>query len=229
MNFFRRHWYEVGAVVAVIATVWLVVGWQDMGVLQRLLLLNFIVILIHQYEEYGWPGGLPAIINLAMRNSPTPDRYPLNQNSAMIINVGAAYTFYLIPVFFGHVIWLGLAPVLFGLTQFLGHGIVFNRKLRSIYNPGLAAVTLGHVPIGIYYIYYIYYIQTHGLATIWNWVIAVVYMLVFTWVALVKMTYTWLADRESPYVFDEVEMRRFNVPEKLARLSRPTRQEGRER
>jgi len=226
MQFFRRHWYEGGGVVAIIASIVLIALWRDVGVLQRLLWLNFIVILVHMYEEYGWPGGLPAIINWGISNSPTPDRYPLNQNSAMIINVGAAYTFYLIPVFFGHVIWLGLAPVLFGLTQFLGHGIVFNRKLRSIYNPGLAAVTLGHVPIGIYYIYYI---QTHGLATVWDWAIAVVYMLVFTWVALVKMTYTWLADRESPYVFDEVEMRRFNVPEKLARLSRPTQQQGKER
>lgn len=57
MSFFRRHWYDVGAVVAAVATISLIAGWQDMSVLRRLLALNFIALLIHQYEEYGWPGG----------------------------------------------------------------------------------------------------------------------------------------------------------------------------
>src|SRR5881227_2165940 len=100
MCFFRRHWYDVGLVVALLASVALVVLWRDMDVLQRLLLLNFIVILVHQYEEYGWPGGEPAIMNLVIQPSATPNRYPLNQNSAMVINVLAAYAFYLVPVFF---------------------------------------------------------------------------------------------------------------------------------
>ena len=70
MGFFRRHWYDVGLIPAVLAIVALVVLWRDMDVLQRLLLLNFVVILIHQYEEYGWPGGEPAIINIAVQPSP---------------------------------------------------------------------------------------------------------------------------------------------------------------
>ena len=36
--------------------------------------------------------------------------------------------------------------------------------MKSIYNPGLAAVVLVHIPIGIYYIYFI---QTRGLAGVW--------------------------------------------------------------
>jgi hypothetical protein len=74
MSFFRRHWYEIGAVVAVGTVGWLILGWQDMSVLQRLLLLNFVVLLVHQYEEYGWPGGEPAIMNVVLRSSSTPDR-----------------------------------------------------------------------------------------------------------------------------------------------------------
>ncbi len=215
MSFFRRHWYDVGAVVVIGAIVWLVIGWQDMGALQRLLLLNFITLLVHQYEEYGWPGGEPAIMNQVLQASHAPDRYPLNQNSAMVINVLAAYGFYLLPVFFPNVIWLGLAPVLFGILQFVVHGVVTNMKLKSIYNPGLAAVVLGHISIGIYYLYYIH---ANGLVSVWDWVFAVVYMLAFQLIFFVKMTYTWLADKNSPYVFAEVEMRRFNVPKKLERL-----------
>jgi hypothetical protein len=49
----------------------------------------------------------------------------------------------------------------------------------------------------------------------WDWVFSVAYMLafmyVFLYVFLVKTTYTWLADRNSPYAFAERAMRRFNV------------------
>ena len=89
-----------------------------------------------------------------------------------------------------------------------------NVKLRSVYNPGLAAVALGHVPIGVYYLYYIH---THGLVSGWDWVFSVAYMLTFMYVFLVKTTYTWLADRNSPYALAEGAMRRFNVQSRLER------------
>ena len=215
VQFMRRHWYSVGAVVAVGALIYLLYEWSMIGALQRLLLLNFIVLLLHQFEEYGWPGGFPAIMNMVLRQSAQPDRYPLNQTSAMAINVLAAYGFYLIPVFFPNVIWLGLAPVLFGMAQFVIHGIVTNRKLRSIYNPGLAAVVFGHIPIGILYIYYI---CTHNMVGVEDWVFTVLYMFAFQYLGLLKMTFTWLADRSSPYPFAANEMRRFNVPHRLERL-----------
>jgi len=154
MNFLRRHWYDGGAVIAVCTILWLIFQWRDIGVLQRLLLLNFAVLLVHQYEEYGFPGGEPAIMNMVLQPSSIPDRYPLNQNSAMVINLAAAYGFYLLPVFFPTIIWFGFAPVLFGVLQFVIHGVVTNVKLKSIYNPGLAAVMLGHIPVAAYYVYY---------------------------------------------------------------------------
>ncbi|CAH2715882.1 hypothetical protein BACCIP111895_03066 [Neobacillus rhizosphaerae] len=69
MNFFRRHWYNVGLVVAIISIVYLIFAWGDMSILQRLVFMNFIVLLIHQFEEYGFPGGEPAIMNMALQPS----------------------------------------------------------------------------------------------------------------------------------------------------------------
>lgn len=217
MNFLRRHWYNVGLFVAIVSIVYLIFSWVDMGVLQRLLFMNFIVILLHQYEEYGFPGGEPAIMNMALQSSPTPTIYPLNQNSAMITNVGASYLFYLIPVFFPNVIWLGLAPMLFAMMQFVVHGILTPKKLGQFYNPGLAAVILGHIPLGVYYIYYIH---SNGIVTLWDWLFAIMYLVIFLGVIMNKLTYSWLADKNSPYPFAEEEMRRFNVPEKLKRLNK---------
>jgi hypothetical protein len=212
MNYLRRNWYNIGLAVVVVTLIYFAFAWQSMGVLQRLLLLNFAAILLHQFEEYRWPGGEPAIMNMVIQPSNTPNRYPLNQNSAMITNVVSTYLFYLIPVFFPKVIWLGLAPMLFGAAQFIVHGILTNRKLRTWYNPGLVAVVFLHIPLAIAYIYTI---TANGMALGWDWLIAIVYLGSFAFIVVNKMTYTWLADKNSPYVFDEVEMRRFHVVEKL--------------
>ena len=81
----------------------------------------------------------------------------------------------------------------------------------------MAAVVLGHIPIGAYYLYYV---RAQGLTSVWDWVFGVAYVLAFQYIFLVKMTYVWLADQNSPYAFADKEMRRFNVPEKLGRFLR---------
>lgn len=217
MDVFRRHWYNIGGVVAVVAIVCLFIFWNSMSVLQILLLMSFIAILIHQFEEYGFPGGEPAITNMVMQPNDTPDRYPLNQNSAMITNVLIAYTVYLIPIFLPNIIWLGLAPILMGFAQFIVHGIVTNRKMKSIYNPGLGAVVFLHIPIGTYYIYYI---VSNGLSSGWDWLIAIVYLIIIVAIVLNKLTYDWLADKNSKYPFAEEEMERFHVKEKFEHLNK---------
>ena len=134
----------------------------------------------------------------------------------MITNVLIAYTVYLIPIFLPNIIWLGLAPILFGMAQFIVHGILTNRKMKSIYNPGLGAVVFLHIPIGAYYIYYII---SNGLSSGWDWIIAIVYMIIVVGVVVNKMTYDWLADKNSKYPFAKDEMERFHVKEKLEHLN----------
>jgi hypothetical protein len=215
MKFFRRHWYEIGGIIAIGAIAYLVFAWNQMDIIDRLLLMSFIAILAHQYEEYGFPGGEPAIMNMALQNSDLPDRYPLNQNSALITNVLVAYTVYLLPVFLPHVIWLGLAPMLMGFAQFAVHGIMTNRKLKSIYNPGLGAVVFLHFPIGIYYIYYV---VSNGLVHGTDWILSLIYLAFIAGVIVNGLTYKVLANRNSKYPFDQAEMERFHVKEKLEKM-----------
>jgi len=215
MKFIRRNWYNIGLVVAIGTTLFLAFAWHTMTVLQILLLSNFVAVLLHQFEEYRFPGGFPAIANMAILHSSTPDRYPLNQKSAMITNLLGAYGFYLIPVFFPTVIWLGIAPMLFGILQFVVHGIAANIRLRTIYSPGLAATVFLHVPIGIYYLYYI---LSTGIISVGDWVIGLVFVFFVAFIWEYKVTFTWLADKNSPFAFSEAEMRRFNVQEKIERL-----------
>ena len=215
MNFIRRNWYNIGLVVAIGTTLYLAFAWHNMTILQILLLSNFVAVLIHQFEEYRFPGGFPAIVNMVMLPSSIPNRYPLNQRSAMVTNVLGAYGFYLIPVFFPTVIWLGLAPMLFGIGEFVVHGIVANIRLRTIYSPGLGGAVLS-LAIGIYYIYYIHITR---IVSVWDWVIGLVYLFLVIFIAEIAVTFTWLADKNSPFAFSDAEMRRFNVQEKIERLN----------
>jgi hypothetical protein len=205
----RRHWHDIGLFSAVVAAVYLIAAWNDLGIVQRLLLLNFIVVLLHQFEEYSWPGGFPAVANMVMMPSASPDRYPLNQNSSMAANLVFAYGFYLVPVFFPDVIWLGLAPVLVGaVLQVIGHAIYVNIKLRTLYSPGVATAVLGHLPIGVIYIHHI---LANSMVNWWDWLLAVVYLVVFGFLNFFMMELKWLGDRNSPYPFDQDEMERGGI------------------
>lgn len=218
VKFLRRHWHHIGLFSAIVAAFCLIIAWGQLVILQRLLLLNFIVVLLHQFEEYSWPGGFPAVANILMFSSANPDRYPLNQNSSMVANLVFAYGFYLLPVFFPNAIWFGLAPVLVGLTmQFFGHVIYVNMKLRSPYSPGVATTVFGHVPVGLIYIYYI---SVNHMANGWVWLGAVVYMFVGPLLIFGVLEVLLLGDRNSPYPFDPDEMKRFDIQGKLERARR---------
>ena len=217
-KFLRRHWHDIGLVSAIVAAAYVIFAWNDVVFLQRLLILNFIVVLLHQFEEYSWPGGFPAVANIVLFSSPSPDRYPLNQNSSMAANIVFAYGFYLIPVFFPNVIWLGLAPVLVGATmQFVGHVIYVNWKLRSFYSPGVATTVFGHVPIAVVYIYHI---STNHLASGGEWVLAVVYMIAALLFTFGVVEQVLLGGKNSSHPFDPDEMTRFDIEKKLQRAQR---------
>lgn len=209
-----RHWYNIGLAVAVAAAALSAFFWKDMSVLLRLNTVSFIAILIHQFEEYGFPGGEPMIMNLALQGSDIPDRYPLNQFSAMFTNVFFSYVIYLLPILFPNVICLGIAPMLMGLMQFIIHGVMTNIKMKSLYNPGLGAVVFLHIPVGVYYIHYI---TANGLASGGTWAIGIIYTIAATGFVLGFLTYIGLSDRNTKWVFAEAELKRFHVEEKLAK------------
>ncbi len=151
MSFMRQKWYYVGGILFIVLTGGLVIVWHEISVLQRLLLMSFMALLVHQFEEYAWPGGFPPVFNIAFqpRAGGTPDHYPLNRRSALFVNVFFAYPFYILAILFPNLIWLGLAQVLFGMVQLVVHGVLINRKMHSLYNPGLFTVVFLHWPIGI--------------------------------------------------------------------------------
>ena len=217
MRWFCRHWYDFGVIPFIAALAVLLFKWDDFETIQKLLIMSFMAMLFHQFEEYRFPGGEPAIMNIVLQGSDLPDRYPLNQFSAMLTNVIVTYGVYLIPIFFPTVIWLGLAPMLLGFSQFIVHGVMTNIKLKTFYNPGLIAVVCLHIPIGIYYIWYV---TSQDMISGVDWIIAFVYMAAVAGLIINGITYRLLPDRNTKWIFDEVEMKRFHVQKRMSKTQK---------
>jgi len=72
--------------------------------------------------------------------------------------------------------------------------------------PKLATTAFGHIPIALLYISYV---QRHGLATGWDYVVGFAYAVIAYALFFRRLMFA-LADKNSPYPFDEVEMARFD-------------------
>jgi hypothetical protein len=202
MDFLRKYWQDIGGIVALVVSAALFINQQNMQEIRIILWLSFVAILVHQFEEYRWPGYFPGIFNIVIFKSAIPDRYPLNSQSAMVINLLIAYVFYLVPVFFIDLIWLGLAPIFMGFFQLIWHGVFANRKAKTMYNPGLFAVLFLHIPIGCWYINYI---LSHGLATTSDWILGIAYFIVATYILIIKGN-MWMKNEKSKFNFTKKQL-----------------------
>lgn len=99
--------------------------------LRALSALNWIALVVHQYEEYEDPGYFPGQFNRGTFKSDHPHNYPLNTHNAMCIDTAIAYPFYALPVAFPKVKWLGIAPVVFGMAQAVSEHRYTTRNLRT--------------------------------------------------------------------------------------------------
>lgn len=215
IDFLRHHWYDLGVVSFCLSLRYFHLNRSKLTTTQKFLLLNFMTVLVHQFEEYRFPGGFPAAMNIGVHSSTRPDRFPLSSQSSTFTNVVATYGFYLPPFFFPDQVWAGLAPILFGFGQFFIHGININLKLGSIYNPGLASVVFMHIPLGYYYIRYM---TESGQLNGRQWALGLVYGVAFWYLMLIKSTFGWLVDYDSPYPFHPAEMQRGGMAAWLERI-----------
>ena len=101
MNYIRKHWFDIGGIAGLIILVVLLFEYQKLSNYQLLMWLSLISLFSHQLEEYRIAGTFPGMVNRVLFNSDLPDRYPLNSNTSLIINV----FFRLVHLFICHIGW----------------------------------------------------------------------------------------------------------------------------
>jgi hypothetical protein len=92
MDFLRKHWFDIGIVLALVVA-GNVLATRPRG-LSLLLWLSLFSLFLHQFEEFRYPGYFLGMLNAVVFSSKQPDRYPLNTSSSLVVNVFIGWTFY---------------------------------------------------------------------------------------------------------------------------------------
>ena len=217
MTAYRNNWYYVGGIIFAILAIVLGLFADYIDPMRRIMIVLFMCLLIHQFEEYAVPGGFPSAWNIGVSGeTEVGDRYPLNTKSAFIVNICCAYPIYILGIIFCHVHILSIFITYFTMAQIMMHGFMMNKKMGTLYNPGVASALFILVPVGIYSIWYI---ATHFVVPTWYWLAPI---LVFPLVAFTTILLPILKcqDKNSPYAFPERDTKGFSIQGKSARIRR---------
>lgn len=199
MKFFRNHWYDIGVLLAILVLVKIYAA-TILSQYDMIMWLSLVTLFFHQLEEYRIAGTFPGMVNSVMYNSNMPDRYPLNSNTAVYVNVFFGWVTYLLAAVIGSkAIWLGMATILVSAGNVVAHTIIFNAKGKTLYNAGLATCWLLFVPV-IYFFFTTIY-QEH-LASVTDYIIGIPLGIAFNILGILKPI-DWFADRNTSYIFEQ--------------------------
>jgi hypothetical protein len=195
-KFFVFHWFDIAGAFALVLGVILLIT-KPSG-LTLILWLSLGTLFLHQIEEWRYPGYFPGMVNTAMFKSDMPDRYPLNANSGMLINVFLGWGSYILAaLFWRQAIWLAIATILVSIGNIFAHTIIFNIKGKTLYNPGLVTSWLFFAPI-VYFFFNLVISQNLAIPT--DWIFGIVLGMALNYFGVYK-SILWLSDKNTPYVF----------------------------
>ena len=212
MNWIRNNWPFMAGVFFV-ALAFLVCLFGDMiDPRQKLTIIIFMTLFIHQFEEYVCPGGFPLIWNRAVSGEEENyTHYPLNKNNALFSNV-SFWIIYALIILFGYEI-----PVLLLMLSYIGFGQVFmhafmmNIKAHTKYSPGMATAILIMLPVGIYSMWFL---AVNYTVPFWSWFVAIILLMLSSGL-LLALPMKIMGDRNSPYRYAEEDLDRFHLIEKM--------------
>lgn len=200
MNLLRKNWYDLGAVLSVVVSIYVFTSHTNWTNYQTLMWLSLVSLFLHQSEEYRIAGTFPGMINRVMYNSKMPDRYPLNTNSALYVNVFVGWTVYFLAAILAErAIWLGIATILVSVGNIIAHTILFNIRGKTVYNAGLATSWLLFMPC-VYF--FVDIVNSNLLATGTDYCIGISLGIILNVVGILKMI-DWMADKNTTYIFNQ--------------------------
>lgn len=152
MHWLYDNWYKSTLFLAVYLLIFLILFVLQTDFALFLIWLQFIVYLIHQFEEYILPGGFVAFFNKNLLQSKMAD-YPLDKRASFWINIPIIFiAFPLSAILAGTLdISIGIWTAYFSVINAASHvGMSFKYK----YNPGLLVSMFLNIPVGLYTIYF---------------------------------------------------------------------------
>lgn len=153
-SWLKKDWARAGLILSIYFFAFLFVFVRKYDFVVFVLLLQTPLYMLHQTEEYIFPGGFGKFFNTRIFNLVSEDK-PVDENFIFVINVGLIW---IVLPFFGFLTTLdysfGLWLPYFSLFAGVAH-IILGMKARKLYNPGLIASLALNIPVGLWSICYL--------------------------------------------------------------------------
>ncbi len=151
---FKRDWAKAGLLVSIFLFAFLFVIVKDSDFVLFLLLLQTPLYMLHETEEYIFPGGFARFFNIDILKLDTDDK-PVDENFIFYVNVGLVWI--ILPLFgllAAKKLQYGLWIPYFSFFAGVAH-IALGIYARKRYNPGLVISLLLNIPVGAWSVLYL--------------------------------------------------------------------------
>jgi hypothetical protein len=150
----KKEWAKVGVILAIFLFVFLFVFVRTSDFVVFILLLQTPLYMLHQTEEYIFPGGFGKYFNTKIFKLET-EHGPVDENFIFFINVVLIWI--VLPVFgllsmidyqFG--LWIPYFSFFAGIAH-----IALSIRAGKLYNPGMIVSLFVNIPVGLWSILYL--------------------------------------------------------------------------
>ena len=153
-NWLKRDWAKTGFILSLFLFVFLFVFVRKADIVLFILLLQTPLYMLHQTEEYVFPGGFGKFFNMDIFKLETENE-PIDENFIFFVNILLIWI--ILPLFgllatinyqFG--LWIPYFSFFAGIAH-----IALALKAKKLYNPGLIVSLFVNIPIGLWSILYL--------------------------------------------------------------------------
>ncbi|MSP14412.1 MAG: HXXEE domain-containing protein [Chloroflexi bacterium] len=150
----KNDWANTGLILSIFLFVFLIVFVRNDDFVVFIILLQTPLYMIHQTEEYVFPGGFRKFFNKEIFKQDTEDE-PLDQNFIFFVNILLIWI--VLPVFgllstidYQYGLWIPYFSFFAGIAH-----ILLAVRAKKFYNPGMIVSLVLNIPIGLWSIAYL--------------------------------------------------------------------------
>ena len=150
----KKDWAKTGLILSLFLFIFLFVFVRQTDFVVFILLLQTPLYMLHQTEEYIFPGGFGKFFNIQVFQLETEEE-PLDENFIFFVNVILIWI--ILPAFgllstinYQYGLWIPYFSLFAGISH-----ILLAIKVKKPYNPGLMVSLFINIPVGLWSIFYL--------------------------------------------------------------------------
>lgn len=154
MALIHTYWAHLGGAIALAILLTAALNTEQWTGLELLLWLHVALLLLHQCEEYVYPGGFQEFYNTNVWGKSPLTSQPLTGNGVLFVNVVLGWTAYTVAALVGaKVLWFAVGLFFVTLLNGVMHTVM--AVLLRQYNPGFFTGLFAFLPFGVFALGYV--------------------------------------------------------------------------